>query len=461
MDVNKLNKSMLRRYYPRFVPRGYILGSEFRGTYNFLKDAQYHGIERIREYQFNEIKKLINHAYNNTVYYNRLLKEYGINPKSIQDFDDIKKIPYLTKDIIRKNLNEMISSNLTKRQLQFCTTGGTTAEPLGFYIQKGVTYRKTLAFEWLNYNWGNYKLGDKVASFRGQIINNDLWVRDRFANSMIFSTYNMDKGNLDLYLKELNKFKPKYILAYPSAIEILAKHIRTTKYNCKDFVNNVDAIFTSSENLFLNQKEFIQDTFNANVFDKYGNSEQTTIIGMCEEGNYHDLSHYSYTEFLDEKGNDVMSEGSEAEIISTSFVNYAVPFIRYKTQDRVIWTNDKCKCGREMSRVKKIIGREQEFILTKNKEKIPLTTVLFAIHDDRLANVRKIQFIQKDYGILEIKIVVQGISNEEAIEVVSSVFSKKLKQGFKYNINVVEQIPLTKRGKHKFLIQEIDMNNLY
>lgn len=57
-----------------------IKGTNILGIKNFLLDTQSWKKEKIEEYQFNKLKKLIQHAYTNVPYYKSLFNKYGIKP---------------------------------------------------------------------------------------------------------------------------------------------------------------------------------------------------------------------------------------------------------------------------------------------------------------------------------------------------------------------------------------------
>ena len=92
--------------------------------YNLLKESQYWTRERIENYQLTELNKLLNYAYKNVPYYNKVFKEIMLKPDDVQNFNDLKKIPFLTKEIIRKNVDDLVSKKYPPKELKFVTTGG-------------------------------------------------------------------------------------------------------------------------------------------------------------------------------------------------------------------------------------------------------------------------------------------------------------------------------------------------
>ncbi len=95
-----------------FIPPRIRYGKVFWDTYNFLQESQWWSREKLEDYQLQQLRKLLHHAYDNVPYYRRIFDERGLKPKDIQSFDDMKKLPYLTKDIFKQHFSELISKNV-------------------------------------------------------------------------------------------------------------------------------------------------------------------------------------------------------------------------------------------------------------------------------------------------------------------------------------------------------------
>ncbi len=124
------------KYVYGAIPLPIRYGKVFRETYAFLQESQWWSRERLEEYQLEQLSKLLHHAYENVPYYRRIFDERGLKPKDIQDFKDLQKLPYLTKEIIQDNLPDLVARNYPRSKLQYATTGGSTGIPMGFYLEK-------------------------------------------------------------------------------------------------------------------------------------------------------------------------------------------------------------------------------------------------------------------------------------------------------------------------------------
>ena len=96
---------------------------KWRGSkrYDYLREyeqLQWQPLEVIEQYQFDRIKKLLNHAYDTVPYYRQAFEGLGIHPEDIKSRSDVARLPVLTKDIIRSNKGELTSSFFKPEQLK-------------------------------------------------------------------------------------------------------------------------------------------------------------------------------------------------------------------------------------------------------------------------------------------------------------------------------------------------------
>lgn len=436
-------KDILRPIYYR-VPQRVRLGQAFYrdlARYEALQKLSY---DKRREYQLQEIQRIVSYAYEYTRYYRRLFDEYGIKPGDIKDFSDMKKIPYLTKDTVRADKEELVADCVLRKNLIYATTGGSTGEPLGFYISKNVD-RKRLIFEWVNWRHMGYMVGDRCVVLRGNIVKNGFFSYDRGRDYLILSTYKMTDELLPRYLEKIDEYEPEIIQGYPSALEIMAKFMLKTgrKLNV-----SLKAISTSSEILYPEQRKLIEETFNCKIWDKYGNSEQVGVIGMCGAGYYHEFMEHSYLEY------EPTEEAGVYEIVGTSFINDAMPFIRYRTGDLCELQDGLCPCGIESTLISRIIGRwHGDLLKTRYGNLISLTAL--NTHSDIFDHTKRIQYYQDTAGEVILKIVRTEDFTDEDSQKIRAELAAKFQDQIKLSLEFVDDIPLTKRGKYKFVDQRL------
>lgn len=443
------------KVFHNFIPDYIKYGNKFRNTYNFLEKSQYWTKKEHEEYQIIQLKRIIDHAYNMVPYYKKLFSEYDIKPKDIQNFNDLKKIPYLTKEIIQNNLKDLISINYKKSEIYYVTTGGSTGIPLGFYSDK---YSNAIENAFMYQQWKrvgyNVNKINKSVILRGNLPVKGLY--EKIGNQLVLSSYHLTNENIEFYLKLIQEFNPDFIQAYPSAVAIVSDYIIKNNINLK--LPNLKAILCGSENIYDFQREKIENAFKVRVYSWYGHTERCCLAGECEKNiYYHIFSEYGYTEIINENGKEVSEEDEVGEIVATGFTNYVVPFIRYKTMDLAVNTNKTCSCGRNYKLMKKVEGRLQDILITSKNYFIMADMITGSIHSDIFDNVSQFQFYQDTLGVCIFNIVKKSNYTEKDEKIIYRELKKKLGEDMNLIIKYVDNIPRTKSGKYRILIQKLDI----
>ena len=127
------------KYVYAAIPFSTRYGKVFWETYNFLQESQWWSKEKLEEYQRRQLQRLLLHAYENVPHYQRVFNERGLKPTHIQNFDDLRKLPYLTRELIQEELPNLVAKNYPRLKLHYATTGGSTGTPLGFYEERGTS----------------------------------------------------------------------------------------------------------------------------------------------------------------------------------------------------------------------------------------------------------------------------------------------------------------------------------
>ena len=401
--------------------------------------------------QQEKLLNLLAYAYGNCPYYKKLFDKEKIN---INTITCIGKIPFLTKDIIRKNSDAMLSKFIKKRDLIKRNTGGSTGKPLEFYSDKMAGVVDNAHHRYL-YAIMEYKNGDIIADCGGIFIpkklrdKNIYWVKypkNTVWGHIGYSALYLTDPTIKYYIKNFLEVRPAILRGYPSFWNKLAEYIlfKNIKLNFKVKGVNLTAEMCSDE-----QRKNIEKAFSTMVYFEYGHSE-ISVFCYTDDISYTYKSSpvYGYVEVIKDNGEPALVN-EEGEIVSTSFCNRGMPFIRYKTGDRgvVSYRNGG------VVHFKKIQGRTQDYIICKGNQKIFLTALIFGQHFKAFRKISKWQLIQNEIGKVTIKIVkLEGYLQEDENEI-----NEKIQDvaNIELNFDYVNEISLTQRGKHLFLIQNV------
>ena len=424
------------------------LGTFIR-NYTLLKESQWWSKEKLEEYQLLQLKKLLNHAYENVPYYSKMFKKLKLKPKEIQSINDLQKLPCLTKEIVRKNLNTLKATNYPEHKFEYLYTGGSTGQPLRFYIEKGVWISQLMAYGKIQNDWAGRSSFDKSVHMKGNQIPFEYKL---FRRTLVLSSFYMNDKYMPLFIQKIRKLKPKHILGYPSALTNLVVYMK--RNNLRGFPS-IKSILCYAETLYERQRDLIEEMFQCRVYNQYSLRETVALGTTCEHSNYfHMFPEFSIIELIGKDAKPVTKEGEVGEIVGTGFHNYIFPFIRYRTGDLGVYITKKCLCGRNYPLLKRIEGRVQEFIVSKTKRLVPLTGV-YGLVAKCSPNVKECQLYQDTEGKILINIVKEEAYTKKDTYNIQNNFQKKFGDEFKIRVNFLDHIPRTKEGKYRFLIQKL------
>jgi phenylacetate-CoA ligase len=437
------------------VPLSLRYGKTYKYYHNLLKHSPYWDDHRKEEYVIACLKKTLINAFENTIFYNRIFSEANFNPYKFSHPEELQRLPFTEKSILRQHRNEIINHKIAAKDLLYVTTGGTSGIPVEVYYVKGKERSREFVFMTDQWKRAGYRMNDRIARLRGTVIDPGgekiFFKYEPVKNRLFLSSYDLYEENLPLYVEKLKKFKPHFIHTYPSAVIILAKYIIENKIQ----FDGLKAVLCSSEQFYPGQRQLIERAFNTKVYSWYGHTEGTTLAGECEvSSDYHIYFEFGYTGLIDEDGNIIKEPGEQGEIVGTSFEMTGFPVIRYRTGDFAEYSEGKCNCGRNYTLIRNVRGRwQQEQIITRNNSKISLTAL--NMHNDIFDHVIQYQFYQKEIGKVTLRIIKDEKYTDKDERYILKSFGEKFKNHVDLNIDYVRTIPRTSRGKHKFLIQEI------
>lgn len=327
--------------------------------------------------QISKFHKIVTYASENVEFYKKLYSHITPSLKNFVDINDIEELPIVTKEQIIDHYEEFFQHKPPNKFVNV-STGGTTGTPLKYCIDKtALSYSKAKIIN--GFGYGGYVLGDKLATIAGgSLVSGKYdWKKQAFHRYILgkryFSSYDLSDNNINKYIGELNRWKPKFLRGYVSTMTIIADYLLRENISIKF---DLKGIFTTSEKLNESQREIIMKAFKCPVFDNYGLHEGGISAFECSNHTgLHIDTINSFLEVVDNNGKRIYD--TVGRIIATDFYNYAFPFIRYETGDYGIMTQQKCVCGRNSYRLISVIGRETDYLeINGTKIGSPVLTVV-------------------------------------------------------------------------------------
>jgi phenylacetate-CoA ligase len=155
-----------------WVPPATLLGARFREMQRFVAKADRWSAEQTCEYQLTQLRRIVTLAFEKCPYYQRTFRDVGFTPDDLKSLNDLSKLPFIHKDIIREYADELATQKLGGSGMDYVSTGGSSGAPLRFYIDAN---RSATEFAYLSAGWERigYKLTTPQAVFRGQEVTPD------------------------------------------------------------------------------------------------------------------------------------------------------------------------------------------------------------------------------------------------------------------------------------------------
>jgi len=402
--------------------------------------------------QRQKLHALIEHVYENVPYYRKVFDDLRLKPEDICESDDLHKLPLLSKQDVRQNLDRLFARNIDRRKMNMMATSGTTGSPLTVYVtsHNAATER---ALNLRMRQWAGWQANEKRATFSGYSVvpqgpqKLPLWRHDWPEHRLFLSPYHMTRENMGKYLEKLRDFHPKIIEGYPSYISFLALYLERIGETLP-----VQAVFTSSETLFPYQRQIIEERFESKIFDWYGLTERAASAAQCEYSDgYHVNAEKSLIEIVRPDG-DPVAQGEHGEIVGTNLEEYGMPLIRYRSGDMSAFRAETCACGRGLPLIEQIQTRVDDIITTSDGRLInpaPLAGLF------RNYTIERGRIIQEDAGQYTVQIVpCNGFTASDADPIVLGVRNVVGPEA-KISVQVVDEIPCLPNGKYPFVVSKV------
>lgn len=369
-------------------------------------------------------------------------------------------LPLVDKSAMKRAPEAFVSTGLPPRARLAMFTGGSTAHPMRFFLEKGVTRSKEHAYIAA---WNRMAgLDDRgwILNLRGRSVagrpgNGRIWMVEPIRRHLILSSDHLEARYMPDYIRVLRRYRPRFVQAFPSAIVPLARWL--LRHPEPAVTSAVRAIQLSSENVLEFQLDLLRSVFDCPILVQYGHSERVLMATTTgNDSRYVFWPLYGQPELVDAAGEPITQPGVLGELVGTSFDNRAMPFIRYRTGDMAMWSADPHPDlpGRRVC--ERIEGRLQEFVVCRDHRLVSITT-LGAAHFEVLADAEAIQYEQSEPGRLTLNLQLAGALQAEQAAGIARAIARKTQGGCEVEVRRVDRIERTERGKMRMLIQHLDL----
>jgi phenylacetate-CoA ligase len=434
-------------------------GSPIPDELRLLRSIERKSSDEVRELQRRRLAMLLRHAWENTEYYRDILSESGVVRDGKVDLDQFENIPFLTKDIIRRQGERLRARTLPQGRKPYANrTGGSTGEPVAYwqdsYYWDINVATKLYHFEVLGKEVGELEM--KIwGSDRDFVTETSSWkpkLKNFLYNRKILKCSRLAEGDIHSIVNDINRFRPKSLWGYIDGLYTIAAYVNRHGLE----VHPPAAVFGGGGTLFPHMEQAVQTAFQAPAINFYGSREMGDVACECrEKGGLHVSSHSHYVEVVDRHGKPVLEE--DGDIVLTSLHNYAMPFIRYRIGDRGRLTARTCACGRCFPLLETVMGRSMESFITPEGAVVsPIYLITMIGASLRPGFVKKLQLVQEDYRHVLLKVMLEsGVSQTEIrahLDPISEKIRSVMGEHCAVSYAFVDDIPPTHSGKYLYTV---------
>ena len=383
----------------------------------------------LEELQLKCLKKTIESAKNSS-HYGKLFSELNITSENIHSLDDLRKIPFTTKDDLRNCYPFGMASIPLKDCVRVHSSSGTTGNPTV------VLHSKKDLDEWAN----------QVARCMYMVGLRDTDVFQNTSGYGMFTgglgfQYGAEKlgaltvpaaaGNTKRQIKFITDFGTTCLHIIPSYATRLAEVFYELGIDPRK-ETKLKTICIGAEPHSEEQRKRIEQLLGVKAYNCFGMSEMNgpgVAFECTEQNGLHIWEDYVIVEIIDPVTLEPVPDGTIGELVLTTINREAMPLFRYRTRDLTRIIRGTCPCGRTHKRLDRFKGRSDDMIILKGVNIFPIQIEKILMNFKELAN---------NY-LITIETV--GNSDEMQVEVeISDLFTDDYSTLQKLSKNITHQL---------------------
>lgn len=397
--------------------------------------------EELDRIQTERLKEQVKHVYDNVPLYRERMDKAGVKPEDIQTLDDIRKLPFTSKQDLRDTypygMFAVPMSEVTRIHASSGTTGkqivvGYTDGDLDIWntccarqlVAVGATnedkvhvsYGYGLFTGGLGLHGGSQKLGCTTIPVSAGNTARQLTIMQDFGSTILGCT-----PSYAMYLGES---------AVKAGIDTSKLPLRAGIFGAEPWTEEM--------------RKNIEQTLNIKAYDIYGLTEicgPGVAYECAEQKGMHVNEDHFIIEIINPETGEPVPDGQKGEIVFSSITKKAFPLLRFRTKDIGVITHEKCACGRTFVRMSKPLGRVDDMLIVRGVNLFPsqIETVLL-----RMNHSPNYQIIVDRKGTLDSIEVRIEMNDEHFSDTTSDILrmEKELENEFKSSLGIKPKVKL-------------------
>jgi phenylacetate-coenzyme A ligase PaaK-like adenylate-forming protein len=418
-----------------------------------MEETQWLPPEQLAEYQLQRLRIFLTRIGRHVSYYRELFDSLDFDPQAVRSLNDLHRLPLMGKPEIRENTRSMTADGA--KGLQKFNTGGSTGEPLIFYLGKERVSHDVAAKRRATRWWG-VDIGDPEIVVWGSPIelgsqDRIRLLRDKIFRTKLLSAFEMSEANLQRFVERIQKFRPLMLFGYPSSLALIANFATDNGYELDNL--GIQVTFVTSERLYDHQRKAIEKAFGCPVANGYGGRDAGFIAHQCPSGAMHITAEDIVVEVVDQNGMP-LPPGEKGEIVVTHLCTSDFPFVRYRTGDIGVLGREACACGRGLPILAEIEGRATDFVTAVDGTVMHGLALIYVLRE--LPEVEAFKIIQESLEKITLQLVTASHRKQDLEARISAQFKARLGGSLTVNFEYVTEIQRELSGKFRYVVSKLE-----
>jgi phenylacetate-coenzyme A ligase PaaK-like adenylate-forming protein len=404
--------------------------------------------EQRREWMLARLREAVRRAAETTPYYKGLFGGIGFDPRSDFTFDDFARLPTLERADVHRAGPGLVSMALRPEALRQDATGGSTGVPTVVWLgpsergwrESGIEhYMRRIGLPAGTRSaslWGHH-LDPKASDSLGERL------RAFVDNSHELECFRLSPSALDGYHAALERWRPRYLLAYANALGALAAEVAARgwrpSYPAQCFV-------TGAEKLTPQVRDLVQSVFGRPVHERYGSRDVGLIAFQTDPSRSLELEVDWANVLIEPETHEPVSS-----ILVTKLYADGMPMLRYRIGD-VARFSAASRPGHPAFVLDEVLGRDLDRIWLPGGRWIHGLEFPHLMKDHP---VREYQVVQTDDASVTVRLVpTPGFGEDHRAGILRTLRANL--DGLSVQVELCATLPRTRANKLRAVVSEID-----
>ncbi|OYP45702.1 phenylacetate--CoA ligase family protein [Prevotella sp. P4-119] len=400
--------------------------------------------QQLEELQVEKLRRTIDICLQSP-FYKRVLGERGITSDTIKTIDDVRRLPFTTKQDLRENYPFGLVGGNMKDAIRIHSSSGTTGNPTV------VTYSRHDIESWANMIARSmYMVGcrdtDVFQNSSGYGMFTGGLGFQYGAEKLGATTVPAAAGNSKRQIMFIRDFGTTCLHAIPSYAIRLAEVFHEEGIDPRS--TKLHTLFIGAEPHTDEQRRRIERLLGVKAYNSFGMTEMNGpgVAFECQEQNGMHLWEDNYIlEIIDPDTLEPVPDGEIGEMVLTTLDRTMMPILRYRTHDLTRILPGDCPCGRTHRRIDRIKGRTDDMFIIKGVNVFPMQVEKILVKYPGLGSNYLITLDSEgDNDVMTVDVELDGLNTDVYPEL--QRMTKDIQRALKDEILLTPRVRLVKKG---------------